>query len=378
MRHTQHHLRSAPIAIAAILALGTTPAIAQTAPTQTAPAPSASDPIVLQSPIAPPTAAPRPAPTTAAPVVAPRTTQPTPQQPPIVLDIPPAPVAETPEPGPAANQRSTAAAAEPRRTTRERAAPERPAARDTAPAAAVTTAAPDTPVSSTDDSTLLADDAVAPLPVAEPAPEALATETAPAAGPDWVAIIALALAGLIPLGAIFLAMAWFRRRSRRVEAVEAHEDAAYIEESVIEPEPAPVAAPVVREPARAPQAAVPSLTFAREPVPVGTTVSDAPKAPARRHPMDGYKGLPNAGAAVSLPAELPESFEERDALLKRMIAAEPDRANPFRSGKARAKRARLILQSLGRTFENVKPRIDLSQYTRNWPALAGGRRTSFA
>ena len=122
-----------------------------------------------------------------------------------------------------------------------------------------------------------------------------------------------------------------------------------------------------------PQAAAPSLAFAREPIPVATT---AP-APARRHPMDGYKGLPNAGAAVSLPAEMPETFEERDALLKAMVAAEPDRANPFRSGKARARRARLILQSLGRTFENAKPRFDLSQYTRNWPALAG-RRTSFA
>lgn len=376
MRHTQHHLRSAPIAIAAILALGTAPGMAQTAPAQPAPTPSASDPIVLQSPIAPPAAAPTPAPTT--PVVAPRTTQP--QQPTIVLDVPPAP-ATTSAPEPTANQRNTRAAApaeEPRRTTREPAAPRQPVSERSAIPTAVTSTvtSPDASVSSTNGEALAVDAAASPLPTAEAAPVALAAEPTPAAGPDWVAIIALALAGLIPLGAIFLAFAWFRRRSRRIDAIEPHED-AYVEEPAAEREPVP--APVAREPAPtpapAPQAAAPSLTFAREPVSVATTAPAA--ASARRHPLDGYKGLPNAGAAVSLPAELPESFEERDALLKRMIAAEPDRANPFRSTKARAKRARLILQSLGRTFENAKPRFDLSQYTRNWPALAG-RRTSFA
>jgi len=57
--------------------------------------------------------------------------------------------------------------------------------------------------------------------------------------------------------------------------------------------------------------------------------------------------------------------------LRDMIAAKPDRANPFRSRGARAKRARLILQSLGRDFEKRKPRIDLSEYANVWPALRG-------
>ena len=373
MRHTQHHLRSAPIAIAAILALGATPAVSQTAPAQAPPTPSAADPIVLQSPIAPPTATPTPAPTTAAPVLAPRTTQPT-----IVLDLPPAPTAEAPaDREPRATDRSpaTAAAAEQAPASRESATPARSASREVAPAAASPAVSPDTPVSSAGNDALLADRAAAPLPVAEAAPEALAAEPAAVTGsdrvgPDWVAIISLALAGLIPLAAILLAVLWFRRRSRRVETIEPHEEVAHVEESAVEPEPVP--APTAREPEPVAPAAAPSLTFARAPVPVAPT----PEAP-RRHPLDGYKGLPNAGAAVSLPAELPDTFEERDALLKRMIAAEPDRANPFRSTKARAKRARLILQSLGRTFENAKPRFDLSQYTGNWPALAG-RRTSFA
>ena len=351
-----------------MLALGTTPGMAQTAqpqaaepttPPVTTPAPTPSDPIVLQSPIAPPTA-------TTTPTV-PRTTAPT-QQPTIVLDIPPAPTAEAETP--AAEQRTTAtAAAEPRRAVRERPAPTRSVQRDAAPVAAAAPAiSPDTPVSSTDGEAIATDQTLAPLPVAEAAPEAMPAETTPAAGPDWVAIVSLALAGLIPLGAIFLAVAWFRRRSRRVDAVEHHEDVAYVDEPAIAPEPpAATSAPVVDEPAPRPVAPA----FAATVPPVAAT------APARRHPLEGYKGMPNEGAAVSLPSEMPETFEERDALLKKMIAAEPDRANPFRSTKARAKRARLIMQSLGRTFENAKPRFDLSQYTRNWPALAGNRR-SFA
>jgi hypothetical protein len=56
-----------------------------------------------------------------------------------------------------------------------------------------------------------------------------------------------------------------------------------------------------------------------------------------------------------------------------MIDAPPDRANPFTDRRARLRRARLILQSLGRTFENAKPWIDLSDYPENWPALAHRR-----
>ena len=54
-----------------------------------------------------------------------------------------------------------------------------------------------------------------------------------------------------------------------------------------------------------------------------------------------------------------------------MINARPDRANPFASHKARAKRARLILQSIGTRFTDRKPGIDLSQYANVWPELRG-------
>ncbi|AKH41975.1 outer membrane biosynthesis protein TonB [Altererythrobacter atlanticus] len=97
------------------------------------------------------------------------------------------------------------------------------------------------------------------------------------------------------------------------------------------------------------------------------TASAAPRADSARA---NSGGLANAGAAIALPRTMPASFEERDALIKRMIAARPDRANPFTSPKARRRRARLILQSLDRSFETRAPWIDLSQYSRNWPALA--------
>lgn len=83
-------------------------------------------------------------------------------------------------------------------------------------------------------------------------------------------------------------------------------------------------------------------------------------------------------AAVDLPRVLPARFEERDALLKRMLDAPPDKANPFRSRRARLKRARLILQSIGRRFERADPWIDLSDYPHVWPELARRRHLQAA
>ncbi|GAA0281745.1 hypothetical protein GCM10009127_23850 [Alteraurantiacibacter aestuarii] len=81
-------------------------------------------------------------------------------------------------------------------------------------------------------------------------------------------------------------------------------------------------------------------------------------------------GLPHAGAAIALPVRAPSDPQERKELLERMVAARPDRANPFRSPKSRRHRARLILQCLGRKFENGRSSIDFSQYPMNWPELA--------
>ena len=87
-------------------------------------------------------------------------------------------------------------------------------------------------------------------------------------------------------------------------------------------------------------------------------------------------GLSHSGAAVALPPVLPGTVEERRALLERLAAARPDRANPFRTPKARRHRARLIMQCIGRRFESGKSRIDFSQYPLNWPELAQNRNAA--
>jgi len=123
-------------------------------------------------------------------------------------------------------------------------------------------------------------------------------------------------------------------------------------------------------------AAVTATTPVRADRPVEPTLTEP--TPIRRQNVSfGATGrsatpgaLPSAGASVDLPARVPEDFDERSALLQRMIEAKPDKANPFRNRKSRAKRARLILQSLGRKFEHNDPWIDLSQYPNNWPELA--------
>lgn len=344
MRYTQHHLRSAPIAIAAMLALGISPGIAQTA--QPPEPTGAAEPIVLQLPVDAPAEEPAPAPGATAVSTSP-TPEPTTVSKPVVQPVPPPPIALDLPAAEAEAEEPAAAATQTAQNTTAAEPVEAVAAREPAPAPAPETrsvtaadAASDSPAvtsAETEEAPV-----AAPLPVSEPAPVAAAemTNPEPIAGPDWIAFIALALAGLIPLTLAFLAFAWFRRRSHRVSRHEtvaletqAEDDPAT---PVAEPEP-----PVEREP-----------------------------APAHKSPLESYQGLPNGGGAVTLPTAIPETFEERDALLKRMIAAEPDRANPFRSTKARAKRARLILQSLGRKFDDEKPRIDLSEYTANGPAYA--------
>ena len=104
---------------------------------------------------------------------------------------------------------------------------------------------------------------------------------------------------------------------------------------------------------------------------VGTTYNSEPAPAMRAEPITPMTS--NKDVAVELPSEAPRNPAERDRLLKRMIDAKPDRANPFASHKARAKRARLILQSLGTRFTDRKPGIDLSQYSNVWPELRGWR-----
>jgi hypothetical protein len=178
---------------------------------------------------------------------------------------------------------------------------------------------------------------VAALPVPAPQP-------APAPSNDAVGTLGFVLLGLLALAALAAGMLFFRRRH------------PVVTETVEDPLAArTVAAPPVAEPPVA------------EPI-VATPTMAAPTMLHRRDPNPVTGALPSEGAAVDLPARLPESYEERNALFERMVNARPDKANPFTDRRQRMKRARLIMQSLGVTFDH-EPRIDLSQYPNNWPEL---------
>jgi hypothetical protein len=244
-----------------------------------------------------------------------------------VIALPSAPVAQ-PQPVAATAQATTPA--KPKPATKDAAVRTAPVAQRAAPAAAsLATSASEEP---------------AVLPIA-PAPQAAAaTQVAPLASPvapteqqtgDATETLAEILVGLLAAGALGLVL-FFALRRRRPN-----------EETAIAREPVATDASAIES---APRFAEPLAYVTPTQAPAGTP-------------------LPNQGAAVALPAVAPEDPEAREALIQKLVAARPDRANPFRSRKARRHRAKLIVQSLGRKFENASPRFDLSQYTANWPAL---------
>ena len=312
MMKRNHTRLCAGAAIAAALALSSTPLLAQMSPAPATPAP---EPVLTFPEAAPP--APQPVqPTLALPSELPEPAAPD------SAAVPSEPVAD-PEPAVAAPASSAAQA--------ERAAPRRAASVQTA------VSAPADPV------TAPIDDEAAPIATETP-PESAAVAAPvaapvqappPAANDDNTQFWAAVLAGLV---AIALAVWGFIAIGRR-KPVE-RRAAAMVERPRMAPRP-----PVAETP---------------------TTVT--PMASART--QVAAPALSHTGAAVPLPRRMPETFAERDALLKRMIAATPDRANPFTGYKARLKRSRLILQSLGRDFGDREPWIDLSQYPSNWPELA--------
>ena len=289
--------RSAPTAIAAVLALSSIPALSQEA----AVAP-------LDGPI----------------VTSPAATS-------VTVPAEPAPVLVVPDV-------SSVETAEPAAQTAARAAP---AATRAAPVAASAAAPAADPVVAESEPPAAAVETEAELPPAMPAGEPTNIQPTPEQATDITAVLGLILVTLLGLVLAIFAFAYLRRRRAALIGSEAA-PARRVEEP--------------RETAPRPVASV------AEPAPLAEPVPVLDRAPTRV--------LRSNAAAVPLPAQLPESYEERDALLKRMMDAPPDRANPFTDRRARMRRARLILQSLGRKFENAKPWIDFSDYPENWPALA--------
>jgi len=321
MTNTTHSLRHAGTAIAAALALAATPAFAQD---PAAPAPAAPAPVPVPE------------------IVVPDIPVPVAPEPTIVLP------AEDPAPAPEDTVTAPESAASPSVAPARATAPVAEVAGRAAPARELRAEASEpAPVEETG--------ALAPVGVADPgAVEPLSPpaveEPASATGEFDSGILALILGGLAFLAlAIWGFIAIGRRKPvRRYAAAKP--------------------APDVREPL----AAEPASIDAPEPAPVAVRparpVVEPLVAPA---PASGL--LPHAGASVALPRRLPDSFAGREALFRRLVDARPDRANPFTDRRARMKRARLIMQSIGREFGDAEPWIDLGQYPQNWPELARNR-----
>lgn len=362
MKQSSHLARSATVAIAAALALGSTPLFAQSA-----------DPVDVDTAVVPPVA---PADTTASPPAsvvpaapaaetAPATVQ---VSRPVVQQVVARP-AETPAPAPPAVAQPAAAkpAAVKTTATTARTVTRQAAAPSVVPAAAPS-AAPDT-------SNVIAPDAVAALPAgpaavnqASPGEEA---RPATVDSPNTLTVNLIVLGGLLVLVLAILAVL-YRRFARRDRMARAEAPIVVPKQSA---QPRPVAAPIAPATAPVAPAAPPEIAAVAAPVEAEVRPTAEPTPIRRQNVSFGSTArtpgaLPSAGASVDLPARVPEDYDERSALLKRMIEARPDKANPFRNRKSRTKRARLILQSLGRKFEDADPWIDLSQYPNNWPELA--------
>lgn len=301
-------VRCAPLAIAASGALFGPSAMAQDAVPEPAP--------IVLPPVT--TMAPEPAPVVAQPIVLPE-----------VSTVQAAPAVEPPAETPVVRERTAPEAASQSVTTRTitRSAPVAAPVADQS--AATTTGGVDT---------AQAADTAPVLPVSS-AQTAMDEPTPVARESSMDEALVAGLAGALGLAAVGgIAYASSRRRRRRDLGVDAYEP-SYRDNAVVNE---PASAPVIAEP-----------------------------TPAYAAPVMANRIASSNGDPVALPSQVPGTVEERVALVDRLVAAKPDKANPFASRKARAKRARMIVNSLGRSFTRNKPRIDLSEYTNRWPALRG-------
>ncbi|PEQ14184.1 hypothetical protein B2G71_00815 [Novosphingobium sp. PC22D] len=345
----------ATAAVAAVLALGSTPAAAQeaapsldlpeavTPPSESAPAPGTPT-VVLPStttPAAPTATTTAPSSEMQSPV--------RPGQPTIVLpDVS----------GPAQTPRSSAAPSVPTPSESIRAESPRPdgePAANAASASAPGSADPAPVREAQNDSAAgaippideFAGDGAAPIdatqrvaaPIADASPE-----LAPAAEPaeDGDGMPAAAIAGLLALlgigGAGMMAM-----RSRRRSSHVVHAKPATIPARTPDPAPRPAAAalePAAPAPASRGDAA---YTTGRPEVANQFAAAGVTEAPVLERETPVARTAPPARVRVDPDGPLPTG-EARQELLRSMVAAEPDEANPFRSPKARRRRARVILQ----------------------------------
>lgn len=281
-------IRLAPAALLAAAALPFAPVLAQTAsPDPTAS--TASDPALAD--MAPPTAP--------VPVL---------KSSPVVQPVPSTPTVASPPPADAAPQPSTSGRHPPNVSQPAR------AASAAAPASALHGAAgAPSPEARTS--------AAPPTPVTSQVPVAARQPVADAASGRMRDLEVGGLAGVLVLGG--LAIATSRRKRDRIRPLK------------IDHVPPEVYWPPVAAQAK-PLAFAPTADAARP------HVVDA--SPAR--PIMANVASDGETADELMAMRVPDTVEGRRALIERIAAAEPDPANPFRSPKARLRRARLIVQAM--------------------------------
>lgn len=342
-------------AIAAVLALGSTPLLIGTASAQEAApldvSPSAPAPAAQPAPATQPSATAPTAPvTTPAPVAQPTIVLPDVSQPVSTVPSVAAPPPATEAAAAPAPQR--AATAEPRAS---RPAARTVATRTSAPAGQTTSAPASAPAPVADPAPGVARDAT---PIAGPAPfEAPARQAAPAQpaasaadASEETGVIAAGIGLLAVLGIGGAAYAMTRRRRVEDDPLTRDEIAPY---EPVAREPAPVVAAPIHDTRAERDVSTARERAAAFAAPAGASLTApvlerraAPAADPRRDAMQG-------------PVPM---GEDRQALLDRMVAAEPDALNPFGSRKARLRRARLILQHREQLQTQGKP-FDWRTYT---------------
>lgn len=389
MRNTIRLSRPATTAIAAVLAFTATPLLAQE--TGSVPLPLPSPPPASTAPVAP-VMLPSTASAAVSPVTDPASTTGTTSGPGHAPTVSRPVVQAVPVDTPAERSATGAASQNPASTTSDATSPVGRVAGATGTNAArrvITSEAVTNPGQSAGQAVLAAplsntaqDSGSAPVVVAQ-IPEATIApmaRSADEASDDRTELLLGALLAALAAGGLGAVILSGRRRRAKAGAVPLIERprVEQAEPAVVDSNPPrggtvqstafTVAAPVAREhPRPAPASVTTASVFAAQ--------ANAARSGHASLAAQG-SGLSHAGAAIALPRTLPASVEERRALVERMVAARPDRANPFRTPKARRHRARLIMQCIGRTFENKKSRIDFSQYALNWPELAQNRNAA--
>lgn len=199
---------------------------------------------------------------------------------------------------------------------------------------------------------------------------------------DWMFMAGAGAAGLL-LVVLLLAVAARRRRGNRAmrqQAAAGRQEAAVridpVEPATAEPKPlhrnldgngnVTTRSAATRQPVSAAPSAATTRSVSFGAGPEHVVMPHLPRDP-----------VVDRSVPVSASAAQAETAEGRHELIDRMVAAEPDRAIPFHSLKARRRRARLIVQTLVQRMKD-NPNLDFGRFYRNFGSGYGEQTAAFA